>query len=437
MKPSTARRRAPHVVFCVQNLPVPHDPRVWRESRDLAAAGYRVSVVCPHRPGLARRELVEGVDIIRYPGPPLPPGLLGQAVETLAAVLWTAAWALRLRARGPVDVLHAANPPDTFFLVGLLLRPFGTRFVYDQHDAVPELLLVKLGRRPALSRVARLLERWSYRTATMVVAPNESYRRLAMTRGGKGADDVVVVRSGPDKVEALARPEHDDMPTVTFAGAMDTQDGIELLVDAAAKVLQRRPGLFRLELIGDGDGVERLRDRAGQLGIGEAVTWPGWLTGEAFRRRLGAATVAVSPDCENPFTLVSTMTKVTDYLGSGLACVVADLPENRATAKDAVAYFRPGDADDLAVTLERVLDDRRLAADLRARALRRASELCWANSSERLLAAYGRLLPRIGDGTATSSGVARDASRRPVSHASLVPSRVSSDPDRPARQLPG
>ena len=32
------------------------------------------------------------------------------------------------------DVIHAANPPDLFFMIGLFYRLFGKKFIYDQHD---------------------------------------------------------------------------------------------------------------------------------------------------------------------------------------------------------------------------------------------------------------------------------------------------------------
>ena len=382
---------ADRVLLCVQNLSVPQDPRVWREARDLAAAGYDVTVACPSRPGLARREVREGVEIFRFPEAPVWPGVAGQAIETLATLFWVTVIALRLRWRGPIRVLHAANPPDTFFLVALLLRPWGTRFVFDQHDAVPELLLVKYGEQRLPNLVMRLLERASYRTADLVVAPNESYRRLALSRGRKRPQDVVVVRSGPDKVEPRSTGRRCHPATITFAGAIDVQDGVHLLLEAAAEVVQRRPGSIRVELIGSGDGVEALHALATQLGIADIVTWAGWIERDQLGERLGSATIAVSPDDDTPFTRVSTMTKVTDYLGLGLPCVVADLPENRATCADAVSYYRAGDAADLAKKIEELLDDPDLLAEYSERACERAPELLWEHSRSHLLAAYARL----------------------------------------------
>src|SRR5207248_10147802 len=107
---------------------------------------------------------------------------------------------------------------------------------------------------------------------------------------------------------------------------------------------------------------------------------------------LANPTVAVSPDPDNPFTRLSTMTKVTDYIGLGLPCVVADLPENRVTGGDAVLYFRPGDASDLVARLEQLLEDAELRSSYASRARQRAPELLWAHSRERLLQTYERLV---------------------------------------------
>lgn len=384
------RRR--RVVFCVQNLSVPQDPRVWREARDLAAAGHEVFVICPRVPGQARRADLEGVRLYRYPEPPELPGLLGQVTATMASLFWTTLIALRITVGGPVDALHAANPPDTFFLVGLLLRPFGTRFVFDQHDACPELLEVRSGPRSRQRPLLRALESLSFRTASLVVAPNESYRRLALGRGGRSPDQVVVVRSGPDEVDAERAPPPAGPAVVAFAGAMDPQDGVDLLLSALAPLLEERGGAVVLDLIGKGDAVEDLRRETERLGIADRVRWPGWLDAAGLRARLRDATVAVSPDRENAFTRVSTMTKVTDYLSVGAPSVIADLPENRATAGDAASYFRPGDPHDLAKRVEELLDDPAGAMELSRRALDRAEQLRWRHSSVRLTDAYDGLV---------------------------------------------
>ena len=391
---------APTVVLLVQNLSVPQDRRVWREARSLAGAGHAVSVISPGGPGLARREHLDGVEILRYPPPPHLDGMIGQILETVAALAWTAALLLKLWQRAPIDVVHAANPPDTYVLLARILRVTGTKFVYDQHDLCPELLAIRSSPGSMQSRVlsplVNMLERASYRNADLVVAPNNSYRAIAIARGAVSPERVVVVRSGPDEIrpDLVAGVGARSMSpmVVAFAGVMGRQDRLDLLLEAAAEVLSRRPGAIRLDLIGRGDDVPRLQERASELGIAGAVSWPGWLTGEELVKRLGSASVAISIDDDSLFNRLSTMTKVPEYLALGLPSLIADIPENRVSAGAAACYFQPGDATDMAKRLEELLDDPSLLDELRTAALDRAPHLLWERSAIRLEAAYDWLL---------------------------------------------
>ena len=96
------------------------------------------------------------------------------------------------------DVIHACNPPDLFFLIGGFFKLFGKKFVFDHHDINPELYEAKFGRRDFFWKLMVALERWTFRTADVSIATNESYRRIAIERGGMDPERVFVVRSGPE-----------------------------------------------------------------------------------------------------------------------------------------------------------------------------------------------------------------------------------------------
>ena len=182
------------------------------------------------------------------------------------------------------------------------------------------------------------------------------------------------------------------MPTVVYAGVMGAQDTVEVLIDAFA-LLRRTSSLpTRLVLVGDGDAAVTIRRRVVEHGIADSVTFTGWVRREEVAGHLATATVGVSPDVDDPYTRTCTMIKVAEYLSAGLPAVVADLPENRATAGDAAIYFRPGDVADLATRLGEVLFDPVRCAALAAAAARRAPLLRWARSEERLIDAYRQLL---------------------------------------------
>ena len=129
------------VLLLVENLPVPFDRRVWMQATTLQRHGYQVTVICPRGHYAAGREVLDGVSIYRYPLPSLP-GIGGHVVEYAIALAMTFALTCVVRLREGFDVIQTANPPDLFFLIGGVFKLFGTPFIFDQHDGMPEICSV-------------------------------------------------------------------------------------------------------------------------------------------------------------------------------------------------------------------------------------------------------------------------------------------------------
>ncbi len=176
----------------------------------------------------------DGILILRYPQRAAT-GLAGYLVEYPPSMAFTTAWLVALRLRGRIDVVHGCNPPDLFFLLGRLARLFGSQYVFDQHDVNPELAITKWGTRRSgrlLVALTRRLEQASYRTASTVIVPNDSYARLAAQRGGLAPDRIAVVRNAPpgDRFRALAAridPPSDKGLRIGYLGVMGSQDGVD------------------------------------------------------------------------------------------------------------------------------------------------------------------------------------------------------------------
>jgi len=394
------------VALCVQNLPVPDDRRVWREACALRDAGHVVSIVAPCGSGQPRHEVLDGITIRRWTPSRERRGVLGQVSEALAGFARTARELRELERAAGLDVVHVANPPDGYAVLARALHR-EWKVVYDQHDLCPELFDAQRGARTTTARVLRpilrRIERWSYRSADLVILPNNSYRAVALDRGGVSPAAAIVVRNGPDRVDPACTPPELEGKTldVVFAGMMNRQDRVDVLLHAAAAVAARRPGTIELTLVGTGDDVPRLRGLADDLGITDLVRWTGWLDADGLLAELHRATVGVSLDDNTPFSRLSTMTKIAEYLAVGLPCIAADLPENRFTADDAARYFTPADSQDLAAAFLSLLDDPLAIGSMRAAALSRAPSLVWDRSAQRLVAAYKWLLDRgpavVGD----------------------------------------
>ncbi|MGA3168315.1 MAG: glycosyltransferase family 4 protein [Terriglobia bacterium] len=387
--------KRPAVCIIVENLPVPIDRRVWQEARTLRDAGYRVSIICPKGRGFEKgRETLEGIEIYRHrlweaSGP------LGYFVEYAWALAAEFLLSLRVYARTRFRVLQACNPPDTIFLIGLFFKLFGVRFIFDHHDLNPELYEVKFRRRDWGYKLVCWAERLTYRTADVAIATNESYREVALERGGIRRERTFVVRSCPDldRIRKSApQPELKEgrRYLVVFLGVMGHQDGLDLLLESIALITKpgnRQDTLF--VLIGSGPELPRLKVLASQKGLEGVTRFTGTLPDEEVSAYFSSATLGVAPDRATPMNDKSTMNKILEYMAFGLPVVLYDLTEGRRSAGDAALYARRDDPQDFAQQICRLLDSESLRSELGARARRRIEEgLNWENEKRALLEAY-------------------------------------------------
>lgn len=400
------RLKGARVLIVVENLPVPFDRRVWLEARTLKAAGAKVSIICPTGKGYeARRETLEGIDIHRHPLPADASSAFGYLLEYGAALFWETVLAWRVFFKGGIDVIHGCNPPDLIFLVALPFRLFGVRYLFDHHDINPELYEAKFERRGFFWKLMVLFERLTFRASKVSIATNESYRRIAIERGGKNPDDVFVVRSGPDlsKVKPVAPVEswkNGRRFLVGYVGVMGEQEGIDLLLEAVREIVHVRGRTdVQFGLVGGGSALEDMKALAKTLDVADYVTFTGRAPDQTLFEILSTSDVCVNPDRVNPMNDKSTMNKIMEYMAMGKPIVQFEVVEGRVSAGEASLYARPNDPVDLADKILSLLDDPATAARMGAFGNTRVhSELSWQTQIEPLLAAYERVLGKKGKG---------------------------------------
>ena len=390
------------VLILVENLPSPFDRRVWQEATTLRDAGYAVSIICPTGRGCeAKFEAIDGIHIWRYDLPTEGAGALGYLVEYGAALCWTFLLSLRVLFTRGFDVVHACNPPDLFFLIGGFYKLFGKKFLFDHHDANPELYLAKFGRKDFFYRLMLALERLTFRTADVSIATNHSYRRIALERGGMAPERVFVVRSGPSLERLRIGPGDERLKKgrrylVGYVGVMGRQEGLDLLLAAAAHIVhQLRRTDVHFGLVGGGTSLEEMKALAGELGVAEYVTFTGRVPDAEMLAMLNTADVCVNPDIATEMNDISTMNKIMEYMALAKPIVQFDLAEGRYSAQGASLYARRNDAVDLAAKIVELLDDRERRQAMGEYGRRRViEELEWRHEAPKLLAAYDALWER-------------------------------------------
>ncbi len=393
------------VLMLLENGPYPRDSRVRAEAEALTGVGYEVTVICPTWDREQRVENVNGVRVYRYPALPEMDGLLGFIAEYSYALNVTFLITLFVWIRHGFDAIHSHNPPDLFVFIALFFKPFGKKFVFDHHDLSPEVYQARTptGGNNVLYQILVGLEKLSLRVADLVIATNESYKRLEMDRGRVPEDRVTIVRNAPDlnrlKTTTPSASLREKAGTILcYVGEMGYQDGLDYLM-RSLRHLRYDLGEtdFYCVLMGKGPELENLKALSKELDIEENVWFFGWANGEQLSEVLSTTDICVDPDPSNPFNDRSTMIKMAEYMAFAKPIVAFDLPEHRFTAEDAALYVQDNNELEFAKAIKLLMGNPELRKTMGESGQQRVmSKLSWQHSAKNLTQAYGDLLPLGG-----------------------------------------
>ncbi len=388
------------VLIIVQNLPVPFDRRVWLEAQTLRDNGYKVSVICPKSKEFVESyERIDDISVYRYKMPVDAQGALSYFFEFAYAWLATALLSLKVLFREGFDIIQACNPPDTYFLLARFYKLFGKKFVFDHHDLSPEMFQAKYDKKDGLlNKMLLLLEKWTFKTADIIIATNDSYKQVAIDRGGRSDEDVVVVRTGPDLQRLRILPAEQSLKQgrkymVAYLGEMCPQDGVDYLlrsIDFFINEIGRKDVQFTL--IGGGPAMEDLKKMSEKMGLSDHVMFTGRIPDEELCRYLSTADVCVDPDPYSEWADHSTMNKILEYMTFGKPIVSFDLTETRHSAQQAAVFVPPNNTEQFAAEIGKLLDDWEKREAMGKFGRRRVVEqLSWLHTHRNLIRAYDRV----------------------------------------------
>lgn len=262
-------------------------------------------------------------------------------------------------------------------------------FVFDIQGSLADELAAHgaTSSRGPLYRFARRVERFLYRASDALVVNSRAAVELLGREFGIVPDRVIVA---PDAVAPRSVGPHDareirerfdlgEGPVIGFLGLMTAYQGMDLLLDALPRVLEKRPDVRAL-LMGFPDAP--YRRRADASGLSSSVRFTGRVPYEDVTRHLAAVSVAVSPKV----TSSEGNGKLLEYMAAALPTVAFDTPVNREILGEDGVLVKEQNPVALADALIRALDE----PDGRGERLRRrAAELfSWDRSVDALLGAY-------------------------------------------------
>jgi glycosyltransferase involved in cell wall biosynthesis len=309
---------------------------------------------------------VPGVRMIRIPRlrflEPIP---VGPSWRKLFLDLFMIIWTIALLVRHRYPVVHAHE--EAVFWCRPLKRIFGFRLIYDMHSSLPQQLdNFRFTKSRLLIRTFRALEDACLNASDAVITICPDLRDYALKAGVDPARHLLIENSIFDDVRLKARTadgnaiksgvpcEFDPEETVIlYAGTFEAYQGIEVLVEAFAKVVARRPHARLLLVGGTEDQVAKIQALVATWGLADTCRLTGRVSKTEALRYTQLAHVLVSPRVQG----TNTPLKIYEQLASGKPLVATRIWSHTQVLDERVCYLVDPEPESLANGLVEALDD--------------------------------------------------------------------------------
>ena len=392
----SAGKRKRHILIVVENAPVPFDRRVWQEAKALLDNNYDVTVISPKGINCnATHEYKEGIHIYRHSVPKEKESIISYMKEYFVALSLEFFLCFKLFIRKRFDVIHACNPPDNIFLIGIFHKLFGVKFIFDHHDLAPEQYLAKFGRKDFFYYALQIFEKLTFKLADVSIATNNSYKETAIQRGGMSPEKVFIVRNGPEldkfrKIPAKKSLKHGKKFLVGYVGTVGKQEGIDFLLEVVRFIVREaRREDIHFTCIGGGPALNYLRKLSENMNLTGYINFTGRIPDKDLLEILNTSDICVNPDTPSELNDKSTMIKIMEYMALRKPIVQFDCKEGKFSAQDASLYAKNGSVKDFSekiLTLINNSDMRKKMGDYGYKRIR--DELEWKYSVPNLSKAY-------------------------------------------------
>jgi glycosyltransferase involved in cell wall biosynthesis len=376
------------------------DPRVRRKAEALVAAGYTVDVLALRAEGGKKSYCLNGVNVRTLALSKKRGSLARYFFEYARFFVWTLVRVPLQMIQRRYVVIDVNSLPDFLIFAPVIARWMGARLILDLHEITPEFYMSKygIGADAWIIRILTWLERISFRFADRVLTINIPIEDLLVTRGLDRTKSTVVMNAVDEGRFAASANSASQLPrtggakfVMIYHGTLTELYGLDIAIEAFSLVHGDMPGA-ELWILGSGSEKEKLAVLAETRGLTDKVKLVGQVPATEIPGWLAQSNVGILPIRRDVFLDFAFPNKLPEFVIAGKPVIVSRLKAiKHYFSDDALAYFEPNDAQDLAREMTRLFGDLELRNKLANQARLEYVSIRWDVMKERYLSVIGAL----------------------------------------------
>ncbi len=206
------------------------------------------------------------------------------------------------------------------------------------------------------------------------IAVSETTKK-EMVKIGFKKENISIIPNGLNHNELLRSYGKSEHPTILYLGRIKKYKRLNLLIEAFKEIYARIPSAT-LEIAGDGDGMNELRESAKDL----PVNFHGFVSDKEKVKLLQSSWVFANPSFKEGWGI-----SVLEANACFTPSVVFDVPGLRDAVHDGKSGFLAKDMNDFVSKIELILKDEKLRKELQESAYEWSLNFSWDDSAERSL----------------------------------------------------
>jgi glycosyltransferase involved in cell wall biosynthesis len=365
-----------------------------RNAETLVAHGYEVDVICLSTRGQKKKEVINGVNIYRFPWEHHRGGFIRYFWEYLAFFVSASFRLLWLSVKKRYQIIEVSGMPDFMVFTAIIPKMLGSVVVLNLYDHVPESFMqyFKVGQGNLIVKILRKLEKLSVRWVDYCLGTQSITKQKIESHGVPGSRITIIpnVPAEDFTSSGFTPPEKREEFKVITHGSLLEIYGVQTLIKAVPLLIEKIPEL-KVSIVGTGEYKPQLETLAESLGVTDYVDFVGFvdrseIPGYIADADIGIVTILAQ---DNPML----PNKLFEYLDIGKPVISTSIPAITTYFGDeALMYYKPDDEHDLARCILELYNDQEKRAALATSGAAAYDKFRWNVTKQEYLDVFKRLI---------------------------------------------